>query len=76
MKETNDFYYNRHKRFNYFQKMFFNENNINYIKEYIEKKKELSDNRNISEIDEEEMEILFNYDGRELSQEWQWIKNI
>jgi len=76
MKENNDSYRKMYKKNNFFQKMFFNENNINYIKEYLEEKRKFTIIRNISKLEEEEIDILFNYDGRELEPEWQWVKNI
>jgi hypothetical protein len=60
----------------YFCKMFFNEDNIKYIQEYLEKKNRLSSSKNISNKDEEEIKILINYDGGELEPKWKWIKNI
>ena len=76
MNEINYNYVNSHKKFKYFPKMFFNRKNIYFIKEYLEEKKKLSVVKNISKLEEEENEILFNYDGRDLDREWQWVKNI
>ena len=76
MSENNDSNGFLHKRINYFRKMFFNKENINYIKEYLEEKKKLSIIPNISKYDKEEIEILFNYNGGELEKEWEWVKNI
>ena len=76
MNENNDINRNRNKRFNYFNRLFFNENNINFIKEYIEEKKKLSVIRNISKMEEEEIKVLYNYKGKELGHEWEWVKNI
>ena len=76
LKENNVTYRKTQKKNKYFRKMFFNENNINYIKEYLKEKRKFSSKRNISRSEEEEINILFNYDGRELEQEWQWVKNI
>ena len=76
MNEINYNCVNSHKKFKYFPKMFFNRKNIYFIKEYLEEKKKLSVVKNISKLEEEENEILFNYDGRDLDREWQWVKNI
>ena len=46
------------------------------IWEYLEKRNQLSNNQNISLLEKDEFEILFNYDGGELEPEWEWIKNI
>ena len=63
---------------NYYEYMFFNKQNSDYIKEYIEKRNELSFNHKKGSIDieEEELELLLNYEGGDLEPRWKWIKNI
>ena len=77
LKEINGEYYKKNKEiFNNFQKMFFNEKNLKYIEEYLDKKNKLSNNSNISKLDKEEIDVLLNYDGGKLEQKWDWIQNI
>lgn len=59
-----------------FYNFFFNRINLNYIKEYLGEKNKLSIFPNISKKEKEELDILFNYDGRELELKWNWVKNI
>jgi hypothetical protein len=54
----------------------FNWKNLKYIEEYLEHRNKFSNNHNISLMEKDEFEILFDYDGRELEPEWEWIKNI
>ena len=58
------------------KKILFNKKNLKNILEYLEKRNQLSNNQNISLLEKDEFEILFNYDGGELEPEWEWIKNI
>ena len=76
IKDVNNNYVFQNMEDNNFKKMFFNEENLNYIQEYLEKKKQLSIHQNISQIESEEIKILFNYDGRRLKKKWNWAKNI
>lgn len=76
LKEINESFSYIDDRDNNFYKLFFNENNLKNIKEYLEEKDKLSVKTNISKNEKEELEILLNYDGRELEPEWQWVKKI
>ena len=76
LNEINGEYLDNNKRTNYFHKMFFNEKNLNYIKDYLNEKSKLSIHQNISKKEQEEIDILFNYDGNKLEPKWNWIKNI
>ena len=49
---------------------------MKYIQEYLEEKNKLSNSQNISLMEKDEFQILFDYDGRELEPEWEWVKNI
>ena len=71
-----DCYSNENKMNRNFEKMFFNKKNMNYLKEYLEEKNKISYNQNISAMEKEEFEMLFNYGGGELEPEWEWVKNI
>ena len=57
-------------------KILFNWKNLKYIEEYLAERNKFSNNQNISLMEKDELEILFDYDGRELEPEWEWIKNI
>ena len=76
IEQSNNNYRIQHTQNNYFKKLFFNKKNIEYIKEYLKEKEKLSKVKTLSKLDEEEKEILFNYDGRELEPEWRWVKTI
>ena len=64
------------KKNNNYYRLFFNEQNLNYIKEFLEKKNKLALFQDISKVEKEENEFLLNYDGRELEPEWNWVRNI
>ena len=74
--KNNDDYPNDNKINKDLHKMLFNQNNLNNIKKYLEERNKLSYNQNISLMEKDELEILFNYDGRELEPEWEWVKYI
>ena len=74
--KNNDYYPNDYKINRKMYKMFFNKKNLYYLKEYLEERNKISYNPYISLMEKEEIEMLFNYDGRELEPEWEWIKNI
>ena len=76
MKEIDKINSNNKYKYRYFKKTFFNKNNLNYLKEYLEEKKNLCEHHNISKQEEREIDLLFNYHGRELEPEWNWVKNI
>ena len=59
-----------------FYKMFFNKQNLDYIKEYLDEKNKLTKSKYISDSEKEELYTLFNYRGEKLKKEWKWIKNI
>jgi len=59
-----------------FYKMFFNKQNLGYIKEYLDEKNKLTKSKYISNSEQEELYTLFNYRGEKLKKEWKWIKNI
>lgn len=69
-------YYNKDKEDNIFHKLFFNRKNLEIIKEYLEEKNKLYMTKNISSEEQEEIELLENYDGGELEKEWYWVKDI
>jgi hypothetical protein len=56
--------------------MYFNKQNLDYIKEYLDEKNKLTKSKNISNSEQEELYTLFNYRGEKLKKEWKWIKNI
>ena len=74
--KNNDDYPNDNQINKNLHKMLFNKNNLKNIKEYLEERNKLSNNENISLMEKDELKILFNYDGRDLEPEWEWIKNI
>jgi len=74
--KSNDDYPNDKKINKYLHKMLFNKKNLNNIKEYLKERNKLSYNQNISLMEKDELEILFDYDGRELEPNWEWVKNI
>jgi len=58
-------------------KVMLNKYKLNIIKEYLNNKKNLyKQNIKISNEEKEEIDFLVNYNGEELSNEWQWVKNI
>ena len=59
-----------------FYKMFFNKQNLDYIKEYLDEKNKLTKLKYISNSEKHELYTLFNYRGEKLKKEWKWIKNI
>lgn len=74
--KNNDDYPNDNKISKNLHKMLFNNKNLDNIKEYLEERNKLSFIQNISLMEKDELEILFNYDGKDLESEWEWIKNI
>ena len=64
--------------YNFYQLMFFNEENSHYIKEYIEKRNKISVSQTAQYFikKDEELELLLNYEGGELEPKWEWVKNI
>ena len=69
-------YQNENKINRNLNKIMFNWKNLKYIEEYLEHRNKFSNNHNISLMEKDEFEILFDYDRRELEPEWEWIKNI
>ena len=76
IKDINNNYVYKNIKNNNFKKMFFNDKNLNYIQEYLEKKNQFSIHLNISQMELEEIKILFNYDGGKLKKKWKWVENI
>ena len=76
IKDINNNYVYKNIKNNNFKKMFFNDKNLNYIQEYLEKKYHFSIHPNISQMELEEIKILFNYDGGKLKKKWKWVENI
>ena len=76
IQEINNKYSSENNEDNNFKKMFFNEENLNYIEEYLKKKRKLTFYPKISQLELEEIRILFDYKGEKLKKKWKWIKNI
>jgi len=50
---------------------------LGVIKKYIDEKSALTKfEKNISDIEEEEIEVLTHYNGGKLEKEWEWVKDI
>ena len=79
LNETIKYINDTNNNYNFYENLFFNKKNYHYIKEYLEKRKEITlhpNIQNISKREKEELGLILNYKGEKLELEWEWVKNI